>query len=338
MKLSLTQKKILKLLAVNCRFSNKDIAKAVGVSPDTVNYQINNLIHKNKISTFFVQFDYRATGFNHSHYLVRVKDMQKINMELLKKLECVTFINTSQGKYDLQLIVTFRDALDHEKNIQKINAILKDNIQDFSLIYFVAQLKYTQIIPSINVDVAIPKNRKSVVYSLNKENFAVGDTYEKINLDAVDYQIIQELIKNPRISFLELGRKLGKSHETIKYRIANYIRKGFVNNFGCFQDYKKHGYFATYLFLKLKHYDRESLREWLIKNPRVFYAAILLGEYNCIIYMVAETSDEFSHETKQLRKFLGDSLLDIELLYFEHVEKNVQFPEMLLEQQTKIGS
>ena len=48
MTLKLKQKRILELLSINCRFSNKDIGKAIGLSEDAVDYQINKLINEDK--------------------------------------------------------------------------------------------------------------------------------------------------------------------------------------------------------------------------------------------------------------------------------------------------
>ena len=75
MKLSLTQKRILELLSINCRFSNKDIAKCVHLSEDAVDYQINKLIKEKKLGNFNVQFNYFLLGYSLYHIFVRVSDV-----------------------------------------------------------------------------------------------------------------------------------------------------------------------------------------------------------------------------------------------------------------------
>ena len=47
---------------------------------------------------------------------------------------------------------------------------------------------------------------------------------------------------------------------------------------------------------------------------------------------MAKNVDEFSDEIKKIRDYFKDKLLDLELLYFEKIEKSVQFPEILLEE------
>jgi len=59
MKLGLKQKKILELLSINCRYTNKDIGKAVGLSEDSVAYQIDKLmVHATHLRKSHHNYDY----------------------------------------------------------------------------------------------------------------------------------------------------------------------------------------------------------------------------------------------------------------------------------------
>ena len=84
MKLNLKQKKILKLLSINCRFTNKDIAKSIGISEDAVAYQINKLINKEKLAKFNIQFFYPSLGYKDYHIWLRLKKEE--NIEKLKDM------------------------------------------------------------------------------------------------------------------------------------------------------------------------------------------------------------------------------------------------------------
>src|SRR3989344_2560256 len=114
MDLNLRQKQLLELLSINCRFSNKDIAKSLHCSEDAVEYQIQKLIIEEKLASFLVQFDYSLLGYTHYHLLIRVKDLQ-IKYDLLNKIDEIISINSSYGKYDLQLIVLVKQKEELEK-------------------------------------------------------------------------------------------------------------------------------------------------------------------------------------------------------------------------------
>jgi DNA-binding Lrp family transcriptional regulator len=330
MKLSLTQKKILKLLTINCRFSNKDIAQAIGISADTVNYQIEKLVAKEKLGAFSVQFDYRLLGFDHFHFLIRLKDPDDIPFEKLITLKGVTFINTAHGKYDIQLIVVARDAPDFDEQSASIYKILGDSIIDFIVIKFHSQLKYSYMMPDLCVPVKIPKKPKSAVYSLARENFCAGFSDTRIALDDTDRSIIKELLHDPRESYLEISLKAGVSHETVRQRIEGYVKKRFITTFGLWNDYSRQGYFANFMLMKVKDFDENNFKEFLDQKKYVFYSAKLIGDYNLIIYLVSKTPEDFGKQTKEIRGYFKEKLLSLDLLYFDELKKNVQFPAALL--------
>ena len=276
MELNITQKKILYLLSINSRFTNKDIGNSVGISPDAVQYQIKNLVEKRKLGRFIVVFDYRLVGFDHYHYLVRFKDISKFRIEELKKQPFITFINSGYGKYDLQCIVVARNEKEIEKNIKKIEELLNENIQDFMLLKFSSHYKYTNLLPELNMNVKIPKKQKNTIYRLNKPFFTEPEDYKQINLDKLDYKIINELVKDPQVTYLRLAKVLNTSHETIRYRIANYVKKGFILTLSFIPNFRKHGYFIAYTFLKLKGYNEVAFMEFVRLNKHVLYSAILI--------------------------------------------------------------
>ena len=167
--LSLNQKKILKLLAINCRYTNKDIAKAVGISEDAVGYQIEKLINKEKLSSFVTNFHLKELGYYHHHYLIRVKDLDKLNIGELQKLKEIFFINTSAGKYDMQLIIAHKEDEELVDIKEQIDALLKDNIAESVMLKYYTQYKFTNMTPIYDVNIKIPQARKNVIYRLIKK-------------------------------------------------------------------------------------------------------------------------------------------------------------------------
>src|SRR3989344_7991422 len=119
MDLNLRQKQLLELLSINCRFTNKDIAKSLHCSEDAVEYQINKLIEKDKIASFFVQFDYYLMGYRQYHLWV---SLNRLNTDYYKlsKIDEIISINESYGKYDLQILILVRDKISLEKTIERI--------------------------------------------------------------------------------------------------------------------------------------------------------------------------------------------------------------------------
>lgn len=329
MELNVRQKRILELLSINSRFSNKDIGKIVGISEDAVDYQINKLINQKKYAEFSVQFDYRFLGYSHYHVFIRLRNLD-YDLEKLKKVKSITSINSSYGKYDLQLIVIAKNKEDFSKSLEEIEDVLE--VQNISMAEFDSfNKRFINIISPIFLKTKIPINKRNKLYDLSDRFHSDAKEIVQIELDKVDKKIIKELLKNPRIKFSELSNKTGLNHETIRYRINGYVEKRFIKNFGLIHDFKKYGLYANYLLLKLRNINKKKLGDYLQMNKNVFYSAKLLGEYNCIIYMTSKNPDELGNQLKEIRNILGDSVIEMDLLYLEKVDKYVQFPEEILE-------
>ena len=329
MVLNVRQKRILELLSINSRFTNKDIGKIVGLSEDSVDYQITKLIKEDKFANFSIQFDYRFLGYSHYHVFIRLGKLD-FNISELLKIKSLTSINSSYGRFDLQLIVIARDKIELDKSLKKIEEVL--SIQNISIAEFDSFYKrFTNIISPISLHSKIPINKKNKVYDLNERSHSNAKEIIEIKLDNIDKKIIKELIKNPRIKFSDLSKKTRLNHETIRYRINGYVSRKFLKNFGLLHDFSKYGLYTNYLLLKLRNVDIKKFKDYLQQNENIFYSAKLIGEYNCMIYITSKNPDEFGVQLKEIRNLLKDSIIDMDLLHLEKIHKYVQFPEEMLE-------
>ncbi|MFA6088547.1 MAG: AsnC family transcriptional regulator [Candidatus Woesearchaeota archaeon] len=325
MDLSLKQKRILELLAQNCRFANKDVAKQVGLSEDAVQYQIQKLIEDEKLGLPYIQFDYEMLGYRQYHVWITLREVN-CDLTQLMKLDNVININTSFGKFDLQIIFIEKTQDDFQKKLEKLYEMLP--IKEVSTARAEDAYKsINNVIPDLYVGTKIPINKKNKMYSV------IGSVplqfRGKFEIDDVDKKIIQELMKNPRGKYSEISKKTGINHETIRVRLNKYIESRFINHCSLLLNYKKFGLYTNYLLLKLNKIDELSFKEYLNRDNSIIYAAKLFGEYNCIFYLVTKDPYELGKKLKEIRTFLGDNIQKIDLLYLEEITKFVQFPTKL---------
>ena len=323
MELNLRQKQLLELLSINCRFSNKDIAKTLHCSEDAVEYQIKKLIKEEKLANFSVQFDYYLLGYTQYHLLIRVKDLN-INYESLSKLKEIISINSSYGKYDLQLIALVKNKDELEKAIKEIKKII--DIQDMAIAEFHSYIKkFTNILPPIESGAKIPTNRKNKLYALNTKEYSFSEDRFPVTLDEIDKKIISLILKNPRIKFSEISEKAKINQETVRYRVNGYVQRKFIMNFGLLHDFQKYGLYTTQLLINLREVSKE-LKDFLHTNSHVFYAAHLIGTYGAVIYIVSKDPLELGERLREIRKIIGDDLLSLDLINLERIYKYIQFP------------
>ena len=326
MHLTLTQKKLLKLLSINCRFTNKDIAKALRVSVDTVKYQIQNLIQTNQLGFFNTQFVHVNIGYDSYHHWVRLP--ATISVEMLLEIPHVNSINSSYGIYNFQILSYAKNKKQLRETMQKIRDL---NPLRYTHAKLVAIYKsHSNVIPPINVSVTVPTNKKKFEYKLSDITYAKPDFALRLDLTRTDRQIITVLLREPRASFMQISSETGINHETVRYRIRRFVESGFINNFGLIHDYKRYGLYNTYIVFKKCNLDENAFQRLISTIDTIYYSPKLDGDYDGIIYLLTQDPYELGKSYDLLLKLFLDGGVEFDILFWNDVHKYVQFPEIEL--------
>jgi len=133
-----------------------------------------------------------------------------------------------------------------------------------------------------------------------------GQTSAKINLDKLDFQIIQEMMGNAEISYAELGKKLFVSGGPIHVRIKKLEEAGIVKGTKLNVDIKQLGYdviaFIGIFLEKSSLYD--TVAKELKKIPEIVRLNYTTGNYSMFAEIVCKN-------IQQLRFVLHDELQKI---------------------------
>jgi len=128
----------------------------------------------------------------------------------------------------------------------------------------------------------------------------------KLNLDKLDFQIIQEMMENAGISYADLGKKLFVSGGTIHVRIKKLEEIGVVKGTKLNVDLKQLGYdviaFIGIYLEKSSLYD--SVAKELRKIPQIVRLNYTTGNYSMFAEIVCK-------DIQQLRFVLHDELQKI---------------------------
>ena len=129
---------------------------------------------------------------------------------------------------------------------------------------------------------------------------------QKLNLDKLDYQIIQEMMENAEISYADLGKKLFVSGGTIHVRIKKLEELGVVKGTRLSVDLKSLGYdviaFIGIYLEKSSLYD--TVAKDLRKIPEIVRLNYTTGNYSMFAEVVCK-------DIQQLRFVLHDELQKI---------------------------
>ena len=129
---------------------------------------------------------------------------------------------------------------------------------------------------------------------------------QKLNLDKLDYQIIQEMMENAEISYADLGKKLFVSGGTIHVRIKKLEGIGIVKGTKLNVDIKALGYdviaFIGIFLEKSSLYD--TVAKELRKIPEIVRLNYTTGNYSMFAEVICK-------DIQQLRFVLHDELQKI---------------------------
>jgi Lrp/AsnC family transcriptional regulator, regulator for asnA, asnC and gidA len=129
---------------------------------------------------------------------------------------------------------------------------------------------------------------------------------QKLNIDKLDLEIINEMITDAEISYAELGKKLFVSAGTIHVRIKKLQELGVVSGSKMKINTKLLGYDCTAfvgIFLeKSSLYD--NVAQELKKIPEILRLNYITGNYSMFIEIVCK-------DITQLRRVLHDDLQKI---------------------------
>ncbi|OGO21357.1 MAG: hypothetical protein A2144_03780 [Chloroflexi bacterium RBG_16_50_9] len=117
---------------------------------------------------------------------------------------------------------------------------------------------------------------------------------EEMVIDQVDKEIILELQKSGRRSYLELANFLHVSETTVRNRVKNLIEKGIIT-INAIPDLKKLGYgFVGIVALQVRLADLRDIADRLTKHPNVCYVANVTGRFDLMAIVVTRSSTEFA--------------------------------------------
>lgn len=330
--------KIIEFMALNCRLSNQTIAKSLNLSKDTIRNKIKYLEDNHFLTPYNTILDLRKVGISKFHILLKFEEEIQNKQEIIKKIlanpESISFANTFIGKYDLQLIIDTKDIYTFEKIKKEILEKTSNYIRDCLVLNFVQDIKHSNLIPEITLYTKFEKQLDSSFSSIMKyPTFEAGEQFKQETMDDLDLEILKELCNKPKITLVELSKRLKYNRETIKNRIIKLIRNKIILNFGANPNFEKFNYTTYYLLIKTKEsLENKRIKEAIAQENNIFYSAKLQGNYSIIIYLLAKTPQELRKTIENIRKEIGKDILELEVLIFDGLHHYKQLPEQVVKE------
>ncbi|MEM4258801.1 MAG: winged helix-turn-helix transcriptional regulator [Candidatus Thermoplasmatota archaeon] len=284
-KLDAKDRKILYELDLDARQSLNQIGKKVGLKKDVVSYRIQRMQDEGIIKNFWTAINTFKLGYN--VYRIYI-NFQYVTTD--KKNEIIQhFVNyknswavlSVKGEIDLDVVVWVNDIYEFYQFWEKTVELYGE--------YFANS--------AISILVYVNSYKKSFLLldeqdTSNRLMYQVACGGKPVEIDEIDYNILNELAVNARIPIIELSEKIGCSSQTINYRIQNLTKNGIIQAFRINIDISKLNLekFAVDIYLKdLKH--KHAIIEYLKNLPSLEYIDIALGWADLQLELIVQNAN-----------------------------------------------
>ncbi len=283
-KLDLKDKKILYELDINCRQTNAQIAKKVGLSKDSIGYRIKKLEENNFILGYSTIINFNKLGILRKRILLKTMDINdKIKKELnnfLKNEKNVWGYGDHEGAWDYALLISVKSEYEFYEFYQRLLDTFRPIIAEkfISNVIHYDQLSRDYLIGKKS-DRKIPKK------------FDLEETYE---LDEIDIKLLTVLKKNSRIKLIELAHNIGISSMLAHQRIKKLEDKKIIIKYKANINVLALGrdYYGIKMNLKNYSQKKEILKEIYSMN-----------EMTAVLYSAGGYDIEFDLEIINTKKY-----------------------------------
>lgn len=263
--LDLKDRKILYELDLNCRQSNTQIGKKVGLSRKVVEYRIKRMEEEGIIAGYWTNIDSYRFGYQvYRYYLVTQNASSTMKNKIIQSIadyKNTWVVGGIKGNYDMTAVIWVKSIPEFYQFWDKFNEEYGDYIAEkiFS-VYLQAD-----------------------VYPLS---FLLGDDYPKedrkhpqhnganepIIISKEDSILLNEIAINSRISLVDLAEKLHCSSQAANYRLKQLQNKGVIQGFHVNIDIDKIGYEHYKIDIWLKELSkRREIWRYIQENPHVTF-------------------------------------------------------------------
>lgn len=152
-----------------------------------------------------------------------------------------------------------------------------------------------------------------------------------MSLDRTDTEILEELRKDGRASFSDIGEKLGLATSTVSSRVAMLQENGILENFRPVINYEKLGFdLSAMIDIRADSERIPDLADDLKDNERVMSFFEVTGETDMILVTRFEDREGMNSFLKELQSIKGIQSTETHVILTEpKLEDNMDLEKVL---------
>ena len=272
MSLDLKDRKILYELDIDARQSLTQIGKKVGLKKDVVSYRMKRLQDEGIIKNFWTAINTFKFGYSVFRIYITFQYVsESIKKDIIKKFEeyknTWVVYSTYRSEIDLGVILWIKNIFEFYQFWESILDRYEDYFSKSVISIYSQAICYKK-------SYLLPEG-----YDKSKRKLYVATSGDKaVEIDEVDYQLLNEIALNARMPLIELAEKLDCSSQTVNYRIKNLVKNGVIQGFRVNIDIAKFDLqeFKVDIFLK-QHNQKNNIIKYLEEKPYFFNLNLVVG-------------------------------------------------------------
>jgi DNA-binding Lrp family transcriptional regulator len=270
-KIDLKDRKILYQLDLNCRQSNTQIGKKVGLKKDVVAYRIKRMQEEGVIKNFWTAINTFKLGYDVFRVYITFQYVsQNIKNEIIQHFmnyKNTWAVKSAKGEINLAVIIWTKNNYE----FYQFWSETLDKYEDY----------FAKAIVSVYIEAFCYKKSfllPDIYDKSDREIYRLTCGVKPFEIDEIDYNLLNEIAVNARIPLVELAEKLGCSSQTVNYRLKNLIKSGVIQAFRVNVDHSKLGlqHFKVDIYLK-EHKKRKAIWGFLKDKPYFEYLNVSVG-------------------------------------------------------------
>ena len=321
-KIDLKDRKILYELDLNCRQTNTQIGKKVGLKKDVVAYRIKRLQDEGVLTCFWTAINTFKLGYNVFRIYI---NFQYVSSDIKNEI-----INHFVNYKNTWVVVTTKGSIDFDaviwvNNVNEFYSFWNETLDKFE--EFFSKYTFSIFVESIHYkkDYLLPENKDL----RNHEFYRTSRIGKPVEIDELDYKLLNEIAMNARTPLIDLAKKLNCSSQTIHYRLNNLIKLGIINGFNIHIDYSKLGLQLYKIDIYLKdHKQRKKIVEYLEKKPYFICLNEAMGWSDIEPEFVLKNVDELNEEMENINYIFPNAIKNYNYWLTPKIHKYRWMPEM----------
>lgn len=279
------------------------LAKRVGLSQQVVDYRVKQLLAHGTINHFGTIINPAILGFEQYRILFQISfltnEEKRAILSHLQKHSQVYWAALVGNKWDILVAIYAKSYQELDHFLHDIFSRFPKSFQDFDVVktlshefyghkYLHSKPPYTQI------------------------KLSLDRTNQPLEIDEIDYSILQQIRMNCRRPSLEVSKHCGVTYKTVQQRIKKLEHAGIIAGYRLFLRSELHGYRAYLLFLSFRSYGRvveNKLMGYARNNKCVTQASKLFGRWSLLFHIRAPDElalQELLVELRNMYPSIGD--------------------------------